>query len=136
MSHTLDQDDKHPQVGEDAVKYRPEHHICSDGLWPDRVALSEGHVILMKEQSAFIHGLSRLLKLWDRSLLVPDYVKGRSIRMELFAILVGAELGCDDMLQGFRLALTKIVNFRSLVAPMCLAQSLMVALGHRLTEMR
>ena len=26
--------------------------------------------------------------------------------------------------------------FRSLVAPMCLAQSLMVALGHRLTEMR
>ena len=76
-----------------------------------KVCLSEGTVIFMKDQSSFVHQLSRLLKFWSHSVLVPGFFNGRSYTMELFAVLASEEEQ-EDLLRGFRLALHKIQHFR------------------------
>jgi len=79
----------------------------------NNAGLSEGHAILMKEQSSFVHSLARLLKWWDHTLLVPGYKHGRSFRMELFAIIAGQEEQFD-MARALKIALAKIRDFASL----------------------
>lgn len=52
-------------------------------------ALAESQLAFMKQQSPFIHDLVRLCKLWNKSLLIDDYISGRSTLMELLAVHAG-----------------------------------------------
>lgn len=52
-------------------------------------ALAETQLAFMKSQSPFIHDLVRLCKLWNKSLLIDDYISGRSTLMELVAVYAG-----------------------------------------------
>jgi hypothetical protein len=97
---------------EDQLRYRILNPISDINA---NKGLSEAHLILMKEQSAFVHALARLLKLWSHSVLVPDFHHGRSFRMEIFAIITARGCHSDDMLHGFRQALGKIVRFRTML---------------------
>lgn len=52
-------------------------------------ALAETQLAFMRKQSPFIHDLVRLCKLWNKSLLIDDYISGRSTLIELVAVYAG-----------------------------------------------
>lgn len=81
-------------------------------------ALAETQLAFMRKQSPFIHDLVRLCKLWNKSLLIDDYISGRSTLMELVAVYAGKKeenRTCfqekQSLLSAFDTFLTLMQNF-------------------------
>lgn len=52
-------------------------------------ALAETQLSFMRTQSGFVHEVVRICKFWNKSLLIAEYVPGRSTLIELIAVYAG-----------------------------------------------
>lgn len=84
-------------------------------------ALVETQLSFMRKQSSFVHDLVRLCKLWNKSLLIDEYISGRSTLVELIAVYAGIaeeKRSCFDdrrsLLSAFNHFLKLIENFKQL----------------------
>ena len=88
-------------------------HMYSSGL-------AELAVQFMKNQSAFIHDLCRLAKLWNCTVLFERYISGRSSIIECLAVKSGQDEeqaainGSLLLVRAFRRFLTLLTNYQSI----------------------